>query len=289
MSTQDLLREARDPSTPAARLSEIAQADRATWTALAAHPAAYPGLLDWLGEHGDDAVREAIASRGAVAPPPPPPPPAATAAPVVDPGTEETVTLPSTDTPSSDTPSSDTSSTETPAPEATPEGTASRSTGRILAVLAVVAVLLVGGFFGAQALTGDDDDPVATSTDSTGDASPAPTDSSDDAGAGDPEEFCTTMKGLQDISSETLAGAGGTPDPDVLRKAVEKQAKIYQTIGENPPAEIKQEAGIVSEFMTKLSDPDVYTQSESPFAGGKEDEYVKAAQAITSYYAKTCL
>ncbi|WP_370208062.1 hypothetical protein [Aeromicrobium sp.] len=74
MTNDDLQREAADPRTSAARLHEIAQADRDTWPLIAAHPQAYDGLLEWLGEHGDDTVREAIAARAAAVPPPPPPP-----------------------------------------------------------------------------------------------------------------------------------------------------------------------------------------------------------------------
>ncbi|MCW2838614.1 MAG: hypothetical protein JWR55_97, partial [Aeromicrobium sp.] len=50
MSSEDLIREAGDPATTPARLAELAAADQATWPAIAGNPAAYDGLLTWLGE-----------------------------------------------------------------------------------------------------------------------------------------------------------------------------------------------------------------------------------------------
>jgi hypothetical protein len=94
MSSEDLVREAQDPSTSPARLAELAQADRATWTAIVFNPAAYDGLLQWLGERGDPTVNAALTARAAHAatltPPTPPAPPAApapaeAAAPVAEP------------------------------------------------------------------------------------------------------------------------------------------------------------------------------------------------------------
>jgi hypothetical protein len=83
MSSEDLVREAQDPSTPPGRLAELAQADRATWPAIVFNPAAYDGLLQWLGERGDPTVNAALAARAAQAatlnPPTPPVPPAAPA------------------------------------------------------------------------------------------------------------------------------------------------------------------------------------------------------------------
>ncbi|QGG40858.1 hypothetical protein [Aeromicrobium yanjiei] len=63
MASEDLVREAQDPSTSAARLAELAQADRALWPAIAVHPAAYPGLLEWLGQQGDPTVSAVLAMR----------------------------------------------------------------------------------------------------------------------------------------------------------------------------------------------------------------------------------
>ncbi|MDR1266099.1 MAG: hypothetical protein LBK42_11215 [Propionibacteriaceae bacterium] len=71
-----------DPALPAAALAQLAY-DRPEWrAAVAGHPAAYPGLLDWLDTLGDPAVSAAVAARRAgeaatVLPVPPPPPVAA--------------------------------------------------------------------------------------------------------------------------------------------------------------------------------------------------------------------
>ncbi|AWB91748.1 hypothetical protein [Aeromicrobium chenweiae] len=63
MASEDLVREAQDPSTTPARLAELAQADRALWPAIAVHPQAYPGLLEWLGQQGDATVSAVLALR----------------------------------------------------------------------------------------------------------------------------------------------------------------------------------------------------------------------------------
>ena len=75
-----------DPRTSAADLALITQAQPGLRAQVAAHPNAYPQLLDWLGEHGDAAVKQAVDARQAAssipAVPPPPPPPAAAYPPV---------------------------------------------------------------------------------------------------------------------------------------------------------------------------------------------------------------
>lgn len=85
MSSEDLVREAQDPSTTPGRLAELAQADRATWAAIVFNPSAYDGLLQWLGERGDPTVNAALAARASYAAaqaPQAPPAPAAPPAPV---------------------------------------------------------------------------------------------------------------------------------------------------------------------------------------------------------------
>jgi len=52
-----------DPSTSAADLAAIAQAQPGLRAQVAAHPNAYPGLLDWLNTHGDATVKAAVAAR----------------------------------------------------------------------------------------------------------------------------------------------------------------------------------------------------------------------------------
>lgn len=117
MATNDLLREAGDPSTTAARLQELAQLDQKTWPVIAANPSAYDGLLSWLGEHGDDSVKAAIAARSATpAAAAPPVPPVPTAAPVA--------------------------SGAYPPGYSAPSG--SRNTGLIIAIVAIALALIAG-------------------------------------------------------------------------------------------------------------------------------------------------
>ncbi len=64
-----LAAEASNPATAQARLAEIAQSHPELQAAIAANPACYPGLLDWIDSVGDAAAKHAVAvARGAVAP-----------------------------------------------------------------------------------------------------------------------------------------------------------------------------------------------------------------------------
>ncbi|MDR1266101.1 MAG: PLD nuclease N-terminal domain-containing protein [Propionibacteriaceae bacterium] len=71
-----------DPATPALVLAQLAYDHPELRLAVPGHPAAYPGLLDWLDALGDSAVSAAVAARRArdATPPPPPPPPVPAAA-----------------------------------------------------------------------------------------------------------------------------------------------------------------------------------------------------------------
>lgn len=76
MTSVDPEREVVDPATSAARLQAIVAERPDLGAAVARHPQAYDGLLDWLAVHGDAAARDAVAWRRSPVPPPPPPAPA---------------------------------------------------------------------------------------------------------------------------------------------------------------------------------------------------------------------
>ena len=59
------IRLATDPTTPPAVLAELATSAPEARRYIARHPAAYPGLLEWLGSLGDPAVNQALRERGA--------------------------------------------------------------------------------------------------------------------------------------------------------------------------------------------------------------------------------
>ena len=61
-----------DPATPAADLAQIATDFPVLRPQVAAHPNAYPGLLDWLIAQGDPTVAAVVAARRPVAAPQPP-------------------------------------------------------------------------------------------------------------------------------------------------------------------------------------------------------------------------
>jgi len=297
MSSEDLVREAQDPSTSPGRLQELAQADRGTWVAIASHPAAYPTLLDWLTEHGDDSVREAVASRIV----PPPPPPAPPAPPVVD----ETVVLESAPV---DPVPTQVQAAMSAAPLAADELPASshqdipaekpnnRGVVRGLIALAVVAVLVGGGWFAVSALTGDDEGEGIdlVQADSTKSADDADDDSSsggvlgggsDDGDSASPE-FCATMEEIQGFGTDTLGG--GTDDPlDSLEESeaqLEKMSDLYEKLEDSAPAELKAEATEMKEFMDGIQD--AATDGEMPSTD--MDSYLDAATKLSTYYFQSC-
>ncbi|MCO7240072.1 hypothetical protein [Aeromicrobium sp. CnD17-E] len=243
MTNDDLQREAADPHTSAARLHEIAQADREVWPLIAAHPHAYDGLLEWLGEHGDDTVREAIAARAAAVPPPPPPPqppgpPAPPAPPTQEspvqeapveepPVAEPTVRLEPTPNPTEVAPAA----AAAPAPAAQPttptqttptpvalesDGTGSDGTGRsegagsggtsvarVLLVLGVIAALVAGGYFGIRALTGDDDSSSSVASSAAGKSDDKGSDDSGDASGSGDSEEFCSV--MKDLRDSSLS------------------------------------------------------------------------------------
>jgi hypothetical protein len=58
------LRRGSDPSTPPADLADLAYKHAELRPLIAGNPAAYPGLLDWLGSLGDPVVDAVLAARG---------------------------------------------------------------------------------------------------------------------------------------------------------------------------------------------------------------------------------
>ncbi len=68
MSTPELRAQASDPTTDLATLGAIAHEHPALRPAVALNPSAYEGLLDWLSQLDDPAVRAALAQRNGGAP-----------------------------------------------------------------------------------------------------------------------------------------------------------------------------------------------------------------------------
>lgn len=63
MSLTDDQRRAADPATPLTQLQELAQNVPETRAFVAANPATYPALLDWLAEFDDPAIQAALKER----------------------------------------------------------------------------------------------------------------------------------------------------------------------------------------------------------------------------------
>lgn len=62
-SPEELWQELQNPSIDPLRLSQIAAEVPQYGAAVAAHPQAYPALLDWLAQYGDPAAQAAVAAR----------------------------------------------------------------------------------------------------------------------------------------------------------------------------------------------------------------------------------
>ncbi|MEH3066986.1 MAG: hypothetical protein PGN15_02680 [Aeromicrobium erythreum] len=310
MTNDDLQREAADPQTSAARLHEIAQADRETWPLIAAHPQAYDGLLEWLGEHGDDTVREAIAARAAAVPPPPPPPgppappeppveeptlvaepvapaPAAATAPVA--AAQPTTPTPAPTALESDGAGSGVSGDGTTTDGANGGGT---SVARVLLVLGVIAALVAGGYFGIRALTGDDDSSSSVASSAAGKSDDKGSDKGDDeaSGSGDSAEFCSVMKDLRDSSLsslDNLNSEGGTPDLDALRKQLDETAAKYEALRKAAPAEIADDVKVLADLMSSSASASS-SGGTSPFADFSSKEYLDASTKVSQYYYTHC-
>jgi len=291
--SSELLREAQDPNTTAARLMEIAQTSRDTWEAIAAHPAAYPGLLDWLGEHGDDAVKAAIARRE-IAQLPPPPPPAADDAP--------TAPIPAPPAPpaSAGEPAAEPTLIQPAAVPAAPVETASAPSGsepkggsanavRIGIVAVVLAALVGGGWFGVQALTGDDDK-KSENTVGADSRTDDDDDAKDDEGDGG-GEFCDIVDKTRDLGLSSLgtSGSAGTNREDLLDKLSEV-TDIYRDLEDAAPAELKDDVAVMADYFDNLADT---MSSAGSGAGSYEsidiEKFTSAGGRVSQYYATHCM
>lgn len=265
MASDDLIGESQDPSTSAARLAELAQVDRALWPAIAVHPAAYPALLDWLGQQGDPTVNAVLALRAgsaAAAPTPagPPPPPAG----------------PST----AYAPAAHGSVPSGSAQTSSPSGSAGDNAKNVWFVAGMVAVVLVliGGIaFGAtQVFGGDDDDKDEASSSRTVDA-PELSDAPTAGSTGD--AFCEKFKEAQDA----IAGSpGATSAPETARTI----ADIFGDIEAMSPAEVKGDIGIMADYFETMSDPstlDTSTISE------RVKTFTEAGKRVSTYYSSNCM
>lgn len=286
MTSEDLLREAQDPSTTAARLQELAQLDRATWIAIAAHPLAYDGLLDWLGQHGDDSVRAAILARSGTLP-------------LIATDAEPTTEIPTDVEPTAVFPATERAATAAPSygsvgaapvPEAAAPNSTTRSPFVLAAIAGAVLVVLIGGYFGVSALTGgDDDDPASAissqtnpTEDPAGEATGEPTGDSSEAD----DDFCTIMKEIQQSSLDSFDPTDSeAPDLDALKDTFDDMADAYGELEDSAPDNLKADVARMGTYLDVIANPTAENAQE--LATGIED-YIASTQRVTEYYATTC-
>lgn len=289
MTSEDLLREARDPSTTAARLQELAQLDQATWTAIAAHPLAYDGLLDWLGQHGDDSVRAAILARSGTSPLV-----ARDIEPTIEISTdvEPTAVIPVTEPAHTAAPSYG-SVGAAPVPEAAAEApnSTTRSPFVLAALSGAVLAVLIGGYFGVSALTGDDDDDPASAISSQTNPTEEPTDepptdeSTGDSSKAD-DDFCTIMKEIQQSSLDSFDPTESeAPDLDALKDTFDDMADAYGELEASAPDNLKADVARMGTYVDIIANPTA--ESAQKLTTGIDD-YIASTQRVTEYYATTC-
>lgn len=282
MTSDDLVREAQDPATGAARLQELAAADPATWPAIAVHPQAYDGLLQWIGAHGDESLRATIAARAADAPTQVVPPVASP----VDDGVEHTAVMPA----HGSVPGG--SSDDGPhavAADPTGQSAGRRRTWLLAGVAAAVLVLIGGVAFGAtQVLGGDDDSKVSVSATSRAPApttptTPSPAETTAPAASGD--DFCDAMKAITDPSLSGLGSGVAPEDLGDVQDMVGTLRRAYDDLEASAPDEIKADVAVMGSFIDALSDP-----SGSGLTSMTEnaEKYGQAASRVGQYYARTC-
>ncbi|KAA1380244.1 variant leucine-rich repeat-containing protein [Aeromicrobium fastidiosum] len=277
MASADMIRESQDPSTTAARLAELAQLDRGLWTSIAVHPAAYPALLEWLGQQGDPTVDAVLELRSgspatAAAPAGPPPPPADTPSAHVGHASVPPV-------------NNEVSSTHGSA------GDGSKNVWVVGGMIAVVLVLIGGIAFGATKVFGGDDDKDEASPSQTVDApkpSAPPTvtrptlDSPtlDSPTLGSPSSssslalFCEGFKSLVSVIT-------ANPDAKPGSGPVKSMVSILDNVERFAPAEVKSDVGIMATYFRTLSDPNA-------FDGTPPAELTAAQKRAADYYTANC-
>ncbi|WP_216822989.1 hypothetical protein [Aeromicrobium sp. A1-2] len=289
MESGKLMREAADPATTPARLQEIAQEDRTTWTAIAANPSAYPGLLEWLTEHGDDEVRAAVTAREAVVTPPPPPPP-----PPLPPG-PPAPPAPTASSSADDTliePTSVAAAATESAPAQGVDGDSNKNTVRAVGILVAAALVIGGGLFAANALGDDDDGKPSFAASSRSD------DVKDDepSSGGSKPEFCAAMKNVQEIGLDavkSMPSAGATPDlEDIAAGAADQLERVedaYDALAQSAPTELKADIAVLTKYMATMGDMAAgEVDGDDPFEASDMDGYVEASQNLAKYFYAEC-
>ncbi|MET0821182.1 MAG: hypothetical protein ABWY58_09465 [Aeromicrobium sp.] len=277
MASADMIREAQDPSTSGARLAELAQLDRDLWTAIAVHPAAYPALLEWLGQQGEPTVDAVLAMRSgspAAAPAPagPPPPPAEAPA-----AHAAHAAVPPT-------------SNQSPSAVGSSGSGDSKNLWVVCGMVAVVLLLVGGVAFGATKVFGGDDDKDEASPSQTVDAPESPSDDSSDAPEpSDPPTvdsnipFCTGFRAAQ----QAIAGAeSDAPGSAAAAAKARSTAAIIRNIERTAPAEVKSDVGILADYFEAASDPSTIDPST---ISERVQEFGAAAKRLSTYYSSNCM
>lgn len=281
MPSNDLIRESQDPYTGATRLAELAQIDRALWPAIAVHPAAYPALLDWLGQQGDPTVNSVLALRSgsstsALPPSGPPPPPA------------ETTTAPVGPAIAAAQPRYTQDASPVPAPLGAAASDNNQNLWRLGGVIAIVLILIGGLAFGATKVFDADGDVKEEATPALTvephELAKAPTVGAPSTGAaGDSDStnavFCDRFMDARDA---LVGDDSGTASAETAKRT----AVIFRDIEGISPAEIKGDIGIMASYFETMSDPG---NLETSKLSERIDEFTAAGENISAWYSSNCM
>lgn len=191
--------------------------------------------------------------------------------------------------------------TETPAAPADGNN-GGKNLAIVIAMVAVVIALIAGAAYGATQLFGDDDDPVSSSTNDTKKTDDAPSDddldadedipstppsldSDDDDLSGSSDEFCSTMKSVQEASQDLVSRSSSSPDLDDLKEMGEDMAKAYDDLADSAPADLRPDIEAMGGYFELMTNP---TADGASKMSESFSDYMDSAQKVSTYYAQNC-
>ena len=271
MATDQTRAEAANPNTAAARLQELATADRELWPLIAANPTAYPALLDWMGEHGDDEVRSVIASRGteatSVLPPTAPPTAPPTGSPTAPMAAAGAMPPPPGQTPPGQPfpgqpfPGQPFPGQPLGAPAGQHGNDGKSKKGLWITLAIVIGLLLASGIgVGVWALTkgdGDDDKEETKTSEPTDEDTDEPTDD---------EDVCDVIDEISEAGYEIYFFIPDLDDVDDLDEAVE----TLEDLQDGTPEEVSDSIDVLLDYAEIIADWD-YEENDYEDPPERED------------------
>lgn len=168
----------------------------------------------------------------------------------------------------------------------------------VVAMVAVVIALIAGAAYGATQVFGGDDEvktsapadskksdaPATDEDDDSSSTLPTP-DSSDDDSTGASSEFCSTMKDVQDASTDLVGRVGDSPDLDDIKQMGEDMVQSYRDLADAAPAELRTDIEAMGSYFEIMTNP---TADGASSMSESFSDYMDSAQRVSTYYSKNC-